>query len=106
MNILTKLSRARTSGVYELGRDTMTRMTFDGKGNQGPIWSPDGRYIVYGSLSGLSWTRADGAGKPQLLIRTKNSVFPWSFTPNGKRLAYHEMDLKTSFDLWTVPLEN
>jgi serine/threonine-protein kinase len=92
--------------VYDLERDTMTPRTFDGKANQGPIWSPDGRYIVYGSLSGLSWTRADGAGKPQLLIRTKNSVFPWSFTPNGKRLAYHEMDLKTSFDLWTVPLEN
>jgi serine/threonine-protein kinase len=92
--------------VYDLGRDTMTRMTFDGKVNQGPIWSPDGHYIVYGSQEGLFCTRADGAGKPQPLIRTKDNVFPWSFTPNGNRLAYHELDPETANDIWTVPLEN
>jgi len=75
--------------VYDTGRDTMTRMTFDGKVNQFPIWSPDGSYIVYGTQEGLSWTRADGAGKPQLLIRTKNTVYPWSPSPpkeNGWRI--------------------
>jgi serine/threonine-protein kinase len=36
----------------------------------------------------------------------RDTVFPWSFTPNGKRLAYIENDPDTSFDLWTVPLEN
>jgi serine/threonine-protein kinase len=92
--------------VYDLERDTMTRLTFDGKVNQAPIWSPDGRYLVYSTQEGLSWTRADGAGKPQLLIRTKGVAFPWSFTPDGKRLAYMEVDPETSYDLWTVPLEN
>jgi serine/threonine-protein kinase len=101
----------------------MRRVTFDGKVNQAPIWSPDGFYIVYESQEGLFCTRADGAGKPQPLIRTKNIVFPWSFTPNGKRLAYFETDPAyletdpetamgrrgwklTGYDLWTVPLEN
>jgi len=92
--------------VYDLGRDTMTPATFDGKGNQGPTWSPDGRYIAYRTQEGLSWTRADGAGMPQPLIRTKGRVFPWSFTPNGKRLAYFEVGSETSDDLWTVPLES
>jgi serine/threonine-protein kinase len=93
--------------VYDLGRQTMNRVTFDGKVNRAPIWSPDGRYIVYRSQDGLSWTRADGVGKPQLLIRTRINVVAWSFTPNGKRLAYFEVDdPKTGYDLWTVPLEN
>jgi serine/threonine-protein kinase len=92
--------------IYDLGRDAMTRMTFDSKANQLPIWSPDGRYIMYQSQEGLFWTRADGAGKPQPLIRTKRPVFPWSFTPDGNRLAYCELDPETAFDLWTVPLEN
>src|SRR5262249_37839871 len=74
--------------VCDSGRDTMTRMTFDGKGAHTPIWSPDGLHIVFGSQEGLSWTRADGTGKPQLLIRTKDVALPWSFYPNGKRLAY------------------
>src|SRR5262249_17358544 len=56
--------------IYDLGRDTMTPITFNGKANQLPIWSPDGRHIVFASPDGLSWTRADGAGKPQPLIRT------------------------------------
>jgi serine/threonine-protein kinase len=92
--------------VYDLERETMTPRTFDGKLNQGPISSPDGRYIVFSSANSLSWTRADGAGKPQLLIRTKNLAAPWSFTPDGKRLAYNELDPETSIDIWTVPLEN
>jgi serine/threonine-protein kinase len=84
----------------------MTPVTFDGKVNQGPTWSPDGRYIVYETQEGLSWTRADGVGMPQLLIGTKNIMLPWSFTPDGKRLAYLELGPETSYDLWTVPLEN
>jgi Tol biopolymer transport system component len=31
------------------------------------------------------------------------SRFPWSFTPDGKRLAYHEIAGKPQ--IWTVPLE-
>jgi Tol biopolymer transport system component len=85
----------------------MTRMTFDGKGNHVPIWSPDGVHIVFGSQDGLSWTRADGTGKPQLLIRAEGQMpLPWSFYPNGKRLAYMKANLGTGYDLWTVPMEN
>jgi hypothetical protein len=55
---------------------------------------------------GLSWTRADGAGKPQALTRTRGIAFPWSFTPDGKRLAYIELDPGTAYELWTVPLDS
>jgi serine/threonine-protein kinase len=92
--------------VYDLERDQMTHVTFDGKPKAGPLWSPDGRHIVYGGFEGLSWTRANGAVKPQLLIRTKHVAAPYSFTPDGKRLAYMELDPETSYDVWTVPVEN
>ena len=54
----------------------------------------------------MSVIRSDGAGKPQPLTQSKNSQNPWSFTPDGKRLAFYEQDSKTSNDLWTVPLES
>src|SRR5262249_22072860 len=93
--------------VYDLRRDAMARLTSDGKVDQFPIWSPDGRYIVFQDQEGLSWARADGVGKPQPLIRTKSTtVQPWSFAPGGKRLAYFELDPVTAFHLWTVPLES
>jgi Tol biopolymer transport system component len=92
--------------VYDWRRDTMTRLTFTGKENR-PVWSPDGRYTVFNAVGeGLSVIRSDGSGKPQPLTQSKNSQVPWSFTPDGKRLAFMEQDLKTSYDLWTVPLES
>ncbi len=91
--------------IYELGRDTMTRVTFDGRVNT-PIWTPNGRYLVFQGREGISWTRADGAGKPQLLLRTKGIAFPWPLSSDGKRLAYMELGTTTGYDLWTVPLED
>jgi serine/threonine protein kinase/Tol biopolymer transport system component len=92
--------------LYEWQRDTMTRLTFIGNAIA-PLWNPDGRYIAFlATEEGINVIRSDGSGKPQPLTRSKNIQVPWSFTPDGKRLAFYELDSKTSFDLWTVPLES
>ncbi len=91
--------------VYDWQRDTITRLTFTGN-NFAPVWSPDGRYILFETYgAGMSVTRSDGAGKPQILIQSKNVQIPVSFTPDGKRMAFFELDSKTSYDLWTVSIE-
>jgi Tol biopolymer transport system component len=92
--------------VYEWQRDTMTRLTFGFTASSYPIWSTDGRYILYQAPGGIFWTRSDGSGKPQQLTQSKNLQYPWSFTPDGKRLAFNEINPETGFDLWTVALEN
>jgi Tol biopolymer transport system component len=37
--------------VYEWARDALSRLTFDGA-NTRPVWTPDGRRIVFGSMRG------------------------------------------------------
>jgi len=91
--------------VYDWQRDTMTRLTFAGIALD-PVWSPDSRYVAFRAVGeGMSVTRSDGAGKPQPLTQSKNTQFPWSFTPDGKRLSFIESS-GGAYHLWTVPLES
>ena len=91
--------------VYEPQRDKMTRLTFGGQRFLNPVWSRDGRYVVFGSLSGgVFWSRADGAGQPQVLMSSQRIQFPTSLTLDGKRLAYAQVD---GFpQIWTVPIQD
>jgi hypothetical protein len=72
-------------------------------GEYSPTWSRDGRVLVVGSRSGMYWMMADGTGRPELLVKSHTIQVPWSFTPDGTRLAYHELT-PTGFDLWTVAI--
>jgi hypothetical protein len=93
--------------VYEWQRDTMTRLTFGGRGSSTPIWSSDGRFVVFtGSPGGIFWTRSDGANKPQPLTQGRNQQVPFSFTADGKRLSFYEALPTTGYDIWTAPVES
>jgi len=96
--------------VYDWQRDALSRLTFSGGTNFWPVWSRNGRYIVFTGgfgTGGMLWNRADGASKPQPLTETKSGQFPWSFSPDGKRLAYADCPAGVgSCDIWTVPIED
>jgi serine/threonine-protein kinase len=53
----------------------------------------------------MSWTRADGADKPQTLTKSKAIQLPASFTPDGKRLAFSEQTPGGGGEIRTVPIE-
>jgi Tol biopolymer transport system component len=91
--------------IYDIERDTMRRLTFGAAAYQSPVWSPDGRYVVTGSVGeGIFWSRADGSGQPEQLLSSKSIQFPSSFTADGKRLAYSEVEGSTQ--LWTVAVDD
>ncbi len=91
--------------VYEPQRDAMTRLTFGGPVFANPVWSRDGRNVVFGSFSGgVLWSRADGAGRPQVLMSSQSLQFPASLTLDGKRLAYTQVSDGLP-QIWTVPIQ-
>jgi serine/threonine-protein kinase len=91
--------------VYDFKRDISARLTAGLAGdNQFPVWTPDGEFVVFHSARGLSWTRPDGAGQPQSLIESKFFLNPTSFTPDGTRLVYWELNSRNGADIRIVPV--
>jgi serine/threonine-protein kinase len=98
--------------VYEWGRDTFSRLTFDTGEDTMPVWTPDGRRIVLASrradkgTSNLYWQWADGTGDAERLTESKNMQYPGSWHPSGKFLAFSEFSPQTStFDVMILPME-
>src|SRR5262249_18649654 len=94
--------------VYDWQRDRMTRLTFS-QGNLLPVWTPDGKHIAFESRSSgdisIGWVRADGAGEAQVLLDSKGELTLYSFSPDGKHLAYAAPGANTGLDLWVLPLD-
>jgi len=90
--------------IYDLRRDTLTPIALDGTASN-PVWTPDGKYIVYATSQGIFSVRADGGGKPQPLTHSKEAQFPTSISSDGKRLAFFQYEEQGGPDLWTVPVK-
>jgi Tol biopolymer transport system component/predicted Ser/Thr protein kinase len=93
------------SGIWilDMRRDTLSPLTGERNGAH-PVWTPDGQYVVYQAAAGISFSRADGGGKPQLLTESKEYEYPSAFSPDGKTLAFYQSGPQ-GFELWTVPVE-
>ena len=103
------VSLNRNISVYDPQRGSTLRLSFDSATDAYPVWTPDGKHIVYSSRAGAGgiwWVRSDGSDQPQLLYEPKTgTAIPGSFTPDGRRLAFHQAGADTGRDIWTLPLD-
>jgi dipeptidyl aminopeptidase/acylaminoacyl peptidase len=94
--------------VYELERDTWTRVTFAGD-NGAAAWSPDGRYLAFTSTRqgarNLYRVPADGSAAPERLTEAARWQNLVSYAPDGRSLLFTEQDATTLSDKWSLPLE-
>jgi serine/threonine-protein kinase len=95
--------------VYDLGRDTLTRLTFERGANIDPVWTPDGKRIVFkGAQNRLFWQPADGSTGAEALTSSElsgNNV-PGSWTPDGQVLTFMEINPNTGYDVYTLSLND
>lgn len=73
--------------VLDLGRNALTRLTFDPREDETPVWSPDSQWIAYAGFAragtdrrALLRRRADGSGSEEVLWSgaDHNHVTDWS----------------------------
>jgi Tol biopolymer transport system component len=87
--------------LVDVAQSNRKQLTFDGGG--GPIWSPTGDRVAFGTREGIFVKAANGTGEEKLLVEGNSSVVDWS--PTGNVLLYAKMDPTTRSDLWAVPLD-
>ena len=80
--------------VWDLRRTVPARLTFDPSQDRFPVWTRDGRRIIFtsnrdGALN-LWWQAADGTGRAERLTTSNNSQFPTGITPDGAVVLFNE----------------
>ena len=84
--------------LFEPATRRLTRLTTDRTAAR-PLWTPDGKRVVYqrvvGSSYHLAWIAADGSGAADTLPAAEGDQYGGAFTPDGRRLIYREYDPRT-----------
>ncbi len=103
--------KQRDLWVYEWARDTLTQLTFDPGQDAYPVWTPDGRRLVFASdratagTRNLYWVNADGTGEVTRLTASPENQVPRSWHPGGRFLAFQAVRPGTGNDLLIMPME-
>jgi len=96
--------------LYDLARETLTRLSFEGTVNHNATWTPDGKRIAFdsdkeGTLN-IYWRLADGSGGLERLTSSQHPNVPMSWSPDGQLLAFIETNAATGSDIWVLRLSD
>ena len=86
---ITDETGAKDVWVFDVPQRTWSRLTTSGINNR-PVWTPDGRRLVYSSNDDLWRIAADGSGRPESLLVANGNRFAGSVTPDGRAVVFQE----------------
>jgi hypothetical protein len=97
--------------VYDLARDLITPVTSDPADDSVPVWTPDGRRLVFastrsgGKIANLYLQLADGSGVAERLTESPNAQRASSWHPSGRYLAFEEVVPPGQSDVMILPID-
>ena len=94
--------------VFDLVREIPTRITFGNASNRSPVWSADGRSVLFASFRGGTWhiytKSASGLGEEQLVYPSiTGQLFLMDVSPDGRFLLFSR-NATGLHDIYALPL--
>ena len=89
--------------IWDLVRETLTRLTFDPATDSYPVWSPDSQRLIFASArsgqANIYWQAADGTGAVERLTDSRNVQSPHTITADGAEVLFREGSAARHSDL-------
>ena len=102
-------AKNREIRIWDLLRKTMTRFASNGGS---PVWTPDGKRIVFASDRNgefvLLWKAVDGSGEVEQLLSARDRLLtPFCWSGDGKSLLVYEapLNLEATTDIGILSIE-
>ena len=93
----------RNLWIYDLEKDWFRQLTFDDGQNVGPVWTPDGTWVIFTSdrdgPSDLYRMRVDGSGQAERLTTSELFRRAFSLSPDGRELLFFERTANGNGDI-------
>lgn len=97
--------------LYDLGRNTLTPIGPNAGSSQGPVWTADGKSVIYRStqrgLRNLFRRPVDGGAEEQLVTKPDVTQAPTSVSPDGRWLVFNENSAREvgGSGIWLMALD-
>jgi len=93
--------------IHDFDRDSLSRVTFGPASNFNPVWTPDGRRVIYTSerpVFDLYVKPADASSTETPISRSTRDQYANAVSPDGQWLLATVSTVSATDDLWIYPL--
>ena len=91
--------------IQDTLRSTFTRLTSQQSETASyPVWTPDGKQIIFRTPTGLRSIETDGSGRSRTLAGTTSGDFPSAVSPDGTTLATARRTTEGLVDVYVVSI--